>query len=326
LQAVNNTATAKHAFTITFILAGFGGLFLPVFSVAEARKSWLEGTMGSKLRTEGILSAQAPSLYGDFGLMNVHATMFVRLACWLLLAVGALPLAAQRDGKSLTKDFSKLSAKERSRIAEQETREAALDSGYQRVMHTADLAFQQERYEDALAAFQEARKLRPYNVYPKVKIQDLQALIKKKKEEAADQAAETPRTNPTPKPDPEPAPAAIPASPQIPEEHPAPAAEPADIAPAPQPSAEKPDTQRSLPAPVPPPHQPATIQDPKAAAPPPGERIYKEAGAVVTERTVPDDGRIVTYKKVVHPWGQTFYFREGRAIPSRVWEERFNGE
>ncbi len=56
----------------------------------------------------------------------------------------------------------------------------------------------------------------------------------------------------------------------------------------------------------------------------PGERVYKEAGAVVVERVVLDDNRLVTYKKVVHPWGHTFYFKEGRSIPDWQWAERFS--
>ena len=59
-------------------------------------------------------------------------------------------------------------------------------------MKQADAAFRAGRYEDALAAFHEARSIRPYNVYPKVKIQDLQALIKKQDEERVGQTPVVP--------------------------------------------------------------------------------------------------------------------------------------
>ena len=55
-----------------------------------------------------------------------------------------------------------------------------------------------------------------------------------------------------------------------------------------------------------------------------GERVYMEAGATVIERTVEDEGRNVVYKKVVHPWGQTFHFKDGLAISEREWKGRFN--
>ena len=119
--------------------------------------------------------------------MNALITAFVRWAGLLLIFGAAVPLLAQQDDKSLTDGFSKLSAKERTRIAEQENRDAEADTAYQRLMRQADLAFRQARYQDALGAFEEARARRPYNVYPKVKIQDLRALIRKKEEEAANQ-------------------------------------------------------------------------------------------------------------------------------------------
>lgn len=268
--------------------------------------------------------------------MNTIAASVVRWACLFLLASVAYAAKAQRDNESLTGDFGKLSAKERSRIAEREVAESAKDTLYQRVMHNADLAFQQGRYQDALAAFQQARKLRPYNVYPKVKIEDLQALIKKQEQEAAKQAAlaapppapapvATPDPASPPKADePAPAPAPTPAPPPPPNAPP----EKAAAMPAPPPPA----PTREQPGTIPPPAKPVPAKEPRhaapnkaaKAAPPPGERIYKEAGAVVTERTLPDGDHTVTYKRVAHPWGQTFYFKDGRAIPAREWNERFN--
>ena len=63
----------------------------------------------------------------------------------------------------------------------------------------------------------------------------------------------------------------------------------------------------------------------RAASPPLilGERVFMEANSVVTERVVEDDGRAVVYRKVVHTSGQVFHFKDGLAVPERVWNERF---
>ena len=124
--------------------------------------------------------------------MNFRPALLVRVVCLLLAPGWTVPCVAQGGDGSLTGDFKKLSPKERSKIAARETHEAAADSGYQDIMKQADAAFRAGRYEDALAAFHEARSIRPYNVYPKVKIQDLQALIKKQDEERVGQTPVVP--------------------------------------------------------------------------------------------------------------------------------------
>lgn len=306
-----------------------------------------DGTMAAKLRIRHAQYGTGTIFVLHRDAMNAFAAPLVRRACLLPLALAACTAMAQRGNESLTGDFGKLSAKERSRIAEREAQESAKDTIYQREMHNADLAFQQGRYEDALALFREARKLRPYNVYPKVKIEDLQALIKKKQEESAKQAQEAEPPAPSVSPQVPAAQQLAPAAPPV--ESPTPTAkpEPASTAP-PSPPAEVRETKaatapptvpmpakplREAPAPRPEPVQdvpparttpaPTKAPEPKLAAPP-GERIYKEAGAVVTERTLPDGDHTVTYKRVAHSWGQTFYFKDGLAIPAREWKERFN--
>lgn len=283
-------------------------------------------------------------LYQALAAMTSHLSGSFRLIALLIALWGVATCWAQGKDKSLTKDFAKLSAKERSRIATQETQEADRDTAYQRLMGTAEQAFREGRYEDALAMFEEARELRPYNVYPKVKIEDLQALIRKRD-------SETRPPEPIPEPIPEPLPETVlppaieeialqPTPPPVaeaaapPQEQPEtpPLAEvkaPDPVVEAPAAMVEeKPDTPRPVAAPSRPSREPAP---PAAAAPPElppapqlGERIYLEAGAVVTERTVEDEGKVVVYKRVAHSWGQTFYFREGLSIPDRRWEERFS--
>jgi len=89
-----------------------------------------------------------------------------------------------------------------------------------------------------------------------------------------------------------------------------------EVAPAPTPSPEP-----STPRPKAPAHK-APVPEEKPSTL--GERVYIEAGAVVTERTVDDEGKAVTYRKVVHSWGQTYYFKEGLAISQYQWDKRFS--
>lgn len=275
--------------------------------------------------------------------MNTCSAFLVRVVFIALASAWISPCAAQGKDGGLTSDFKKLSPKERSKIAAQETEQAAADSGYQHIMQQADVAFRAGRYEDALAAFEEARTIRPYNVYPKVKIQDLQALIKRRDQELAEQKAGSPAPVP-----PEVASPLPPASPEPPVTTTPPTStllEPPQAATAPPTADQLPKEAASTP-PLPeekipvtaPTTAPATIAPPTSSskarpAPTPaaeakpvtiGERIYMEAGATVIERTVEDEGRPVVYKKVVHAWGQTFHFKDGLAISEREWTDRFN--
>ena len=249
--------------------------------------------------------------------------------CAVLCTVGAM---AQPD--ALARDFEKLSAKERARIAKEEQASSLKDAPYQAVMAEAELLFQRSQYEASLAKFQEARVLRPYNVYPKVKIQDLQALIAERDAEQAVKKAEQPsepmppavqQQTPTQK-DPEQLP-----SPPTP--GPVPAAERLVIADPPKPATSPvlPGTVQPVLAPAvkaePSMHKTTPVQyTPKVEAPPKGmleqgERVFKEGRSVVVERTVPEDNRLVVYRKVSHPWGEVNCFRDGVAISDRQFDQ-----
>jgi hypothetical protein len=263
--------------------------------------------------------------------MNTGLIPLVRRALVVAAMALALPGLSQ-DGKGgLTKDFDKLSAKERTKIAARENQEAAVDTNYQSVMRAAESAFQDGDYEKALARFQEARKMRPYNVYPKVKIQDLQVLLKKQADEKAAQPAAVvdtavvrpepaaPVVAPAPRPVEAP-PVAVPPPPQT--------ATVVALAATEPPPASAPEAVKVSEPPPPPPAAPAparVVQVPEEAPVPKtlGERIFIEAGAVVTERTVMDEDRATVYRRVVHPSGQVFTFKDGLAIPERMWDERF---
>lgn len=255
----------------------------------------------------------------------------MRLAALLILLSLASGLAAQVDS-SLTDEFGKLSAKERARIAKKEQEESVNDTVFQDVMTQAEGLFQEQRYDEALERFKEARRLRPLNVYPKVKIQDLQALIAKR-EEAARKA----------KPE-----EAVPPELMPPMEGPrtmVEAIEQTKSAPMTIEKAEvieqvgiaEPEPSQTLKTPVREPASranPPTIREPRSeqVSPKPDpvdgmhERSFLEGRAVVLERRVVKEGKETIYRKVTHPWGQVVHFRDEQAISDREWKETFGGE
>ncbi len=244
--------------------------------------------------------------------------MFVRIrlsrtiAMTIFLMCLVAQVRAQGEKGSLTDQFPKMSAKERARIAAKEVSESAQDQDYQAVMKEAESAFQQGRFSEAMAGYEKARSLRPYNVYPKVKIEDLKALIKKQSDEG--QAAVEPLEEKPPPP-----PVDVPVS------------EPSPPVAAEQPSSVEAIQRTATPAtsgtPVDVPDQPAhtTSSVPPDLKKADGliERRYKEGNAYVIERTVTVDGRLVVYKRVFHSWGQVYYFEDGAAVDERVWNARF---
>lgn len=231
------------------------------------------------------------------------------------LSSAALALAVlshgQGDKGSLTDQFPNMSAKERSRIAAKENEEAQKDATYQEVMQRAERAFQEGRYEEAIKGYEEARAMRPYNVYPKVKIEDLRALLAR--QNAKQDTASTVEDHPV---DPDPG---VPVSTTV----------TATTGPAPEPiiAPHPAEEAKTVPA------APEPVQE--KSAPPIGNRTsvkpadgiieqrYREGHAFVIERAVTIDGRLVKYKRVYHPYGQTFYFEDGLAVDERVWKARF---
>lgn len=250
----------------------------------------------------------------------------------------------QRD-ESLARDFEKMSAKERAKVAKEEQEGAAKDVAYQAVMAEAEKLFQQQAYEASMEKFKEARNMRPYNVYPKVKIQDLEALIARR--DATKAAAE-----PTPvveEPIATPIPLPVKAVDPVGEEEPVKVEEPPVESSKPVakevPAAgrlvlgsperpvvervrEEPVQQRTSPPvrtvveekPVPRMERRVIPQEPGPVLEE-GERIYKEGRSVVLERRLAVEGRIVVFRKVSHPWGEVHHFRDGIAITDREFEE-----
>jgi hypothetical protein len=251
----------------------------------------------------------------------------------VLTGVGALtaPVAAAQD-HGLSGEFSRLSAKERSRLAREESEASVKDTAFQATMARAEVHFQARRYEDAMADYERARGLRPLNVYPPVKIDDLRVLIAKRDAAVAQARADSVRRSAHP-----PVPSTVP-TPELPvDERPvleqAPArsaeplvvdtAEPADPGPTP-PSPSVPPSTRPAPRPV----VRSSDQVPAPAVPvarEPGihEEQFKEGNAIVLQRTVTTASEVHIYRKVTHPWGHTFHFLDGLPVDERAWTDRF---
>ena len=228
------------------------------------------------------------------------------------LSVVALAMAAlahaQGEKGSLTEQFPNMSAKERSRIAAKENEEAQKDATYQEVMQRAERSFQEGRYEEAIKEYEAARAMRPYNVYPKVKIEDLRALLAR--QETRPDTAAMVEAHPV---DPEP---------QVPQN--VPVAQPVPTAPEPVLGPVVNAKPASLPEPViEDAHAPTATGTPVKPADGIIEQRYREGHAFVIERAVTVEGRLVKYKRVYHPYGQVFYFEDGLAVDERVWKARF---
>lgn len=283
---------------------------------ASGTSAWIPSYNALRyLRTPRAHTREAGSMWS----LRTHITTFV---LGLSLAV-ALPVAAQPD--ELTEEFGKLSAKERARIAKEEEENAVKDPVFQALMAAGEELFRKGEFEAAMGKYQEARALRPYNVYPKVKVQDLQVLIKQRAEEDKQKAQVVGSSPPPPHP-----PAAPEESVSPPVIVPAAAAEaPGTVEEPPPPPAVEVAAQ---PGPIPVRHErpvltPTEVFKREPVRPVPdtalpleeGERIYKEGRSIVVETTVVEEGRLVRYRKVSHPWGEEHYFREGNSIPSHAY-------
>jgi len=103
----------------------------------------------------------------------------VKIILFLLFLIPSL-LIAQSDSSnfSLTKEFSKLKSKKRIEVAKNESVESESDSVYQKLMLEGDSLFSSKNYILSLERYEQARKRRPLNVYPKIKISDVSPLVK----------------------------------------------------------------------------------------------------------------------------------------------------
>ncbi len=266
---------------------------------------------------------------------RLHPMFVTRWLLWslVLTGVGALtPSFAAAQERGLSDGFSRLSARERSRLAREESEASVKDTAFQATMARAEVHFQARRYEAAMADYERARGLRPLNVYPPVKIDDLRVLIAKRDaafaQAKADSAA---RSAPSPVPSMVPAPELALDERPVLEQAPARAlepemtvtAEPSDPEPVP-PAPSAPPPTRPVPGPVVrSAGQAPEPTEPVAREPGIQEEQFKEGNAVVLQRTVTTATEVHVYRKVTHPWGRTFHFLDGLPVDERVWTDRF---
>ncbi|MBK7946996.1 MAG: hypothetical protein IPJ85_17560 [Flavobacteriales bacterium] len=245
--------------------------------------------------------------------------MRVRLFTALLgLAISA-GLFAQTDS-SLTPEFAGLNAKERNRIAKKEQEDARNDIAFNAVMGEADALFQGQRFEEALAKYQEARKLRPLNVYPKVKIQDLQAHLSKQQEGQKQPEQPAPPAPPMVERVVEPAIVVQEDLPVPNESKGAVPPKPRDPTPANPESKQAHGTNRTHAVPI---ERGVSAGTEEHLTDGLEERSFIEGRAVVLEHRFVRQGVLTIYRKVTHPWGQVIHFRDGITISEREWMEAF---
>jgi hypothetical protein len=234
----------------------------------------------------------------------------------LTLLCGGPRAWAQDTTRSLTQDFPKLSAKERARIAAREAEESKQDQAYQELMRSGEKAFQEGHYEEAMHLFEQARTKRPYNVYPKVKIEDLKALMARQSAGPDEPASSDAQGGPM-KTAGEGSTGLLPTRTAglVPVE---PGAQQQTVTSL----AEQPAVERGGDVAHAVMHEATPTYSLKKAE---GviERRYKDGRAFVIERVVTVDGRTVVYKRVYHPFGQVFFFEDGLSVDERVWKARF---
>ena len=217
-----------------------------------------------------------------------------------LLCTAVLSAFAQRE--SLTDEFAYLTAKERSKIAKQERIDAIEDTIFLRFMQEGETLFRERSYEDALTKFKAARNRRPYNVNPKVKIEDLEALLLQREKQTTKQTVPT-ITRGTTSTDQK----AVLQTSALPSISSVTRTQPAGI------TAILPDEE------LPP-------SDPRSLGLNIEQRVFIQGTARVLERVVHLDNRDDIYRKVTHEWGAIYYFKGSNTITKRTWDKAFGYE
>ncbi len=220
--------------------------------------------------------------------------------------------------------FAGLSAKERIVIAEKEESEAKSDSDFQQMMQIGHELFKQRHYLKAIHQYEKAQEKRPYNVYPKVIIADIElsmkdtlAVLRQQEQlEMQKQDAQRPETL------------------QNPDNNPEPESEAERLKRVNQWEREE---RRKLEAE----REREKVKEPEviknqgdvvilsmddfqkelAEKYPSGitEEVTVDGNKTITRRVRVSGGKGDEYKRVEHGWGGVFYFKNGDAVTERVW-------
>ena len=229
--------------------------------------------------------------------------------------------------------WSKLTPKQKIKIAKKEQREARKDPEYLKLMEEGKMFFRQKEYDKALEKYNEAHNRRPNNVYPLVMMEDIEAA----------------RGLITGESRPETLPEAVPPQKEIVQ----PEIIPAEI-PAEKPDAgevnenkeemKKPEQENKGEIVDKTPEniekeisreqkqmteekQPPTVEKPEVPEPVKykNDGVYretlKEGNATVYQVTVVSKGVATVIRKVVHPWGAVYYFKDKSDITRQEYEK-----
>ena len=248
------------------------------------------------------------------------------------------------------KPFEELSHEERMQVAEKEALEAPSDEKFQSLMDKGYQHFIDKEYDAAIRYFEEAKEQRPYNVYPRVNIRDVElAMGKRKKDEMKqdEQQAYRPPVSAKPwggvvedkshedgKAEPIPAPKENEeVVDNTPKKEPITKPEPKETS--------KPEVKEEKKPKVVKEEQPKVIKketkpqfEPKeslsveeqrkqlAQEYPVGvtEEKFKEGNAQVIRRVVVRGENADDFRQVKQPWGATYYFKNGQSISERIWK------
>ncbi len=232
-------------------------------------------------------------------------------------------------------DWENLSARDRLRIGEQEKEEAKNDAQFQQLMHEGHQLFEGRHYLKAIHKYEAAQEERPYNVYPKVIITDIELSMKDtlavlrdaERAEEADKEKEDQKVK-REKPD--------------------------EVKEKPEPkitetkqetidrlsewerqerrnrerARERQEEQQAAPEPTltsgeVPQMSTEDYQEELGQTYPQGvtENVEKQGNKTITTRVVVKDKRGNAYRKVAHDWGGVFYFKNGEAVTERVWNQ-----
>ncbi len=251
-----------------------------------------------------------------------------RVNLTIFFFLGALTVAAQPD-------LSGFSAKERAEIARQEQFEAATDRNFLNLMDQAHDLFVRNEYLKSIRKYEEAGALRPMNVYPPVKIRDIELAMKdtlkilrqREKEEQSDTSQSS-----------------VAEKPQLPNRQ----KEMDEFEQKEQERRQKAEdweeSQRRQMA-----HQRALKKEQEEESMELSDQdgtdvpqtsieefqldLAKQYNSGVTQRTYQDGQRSITerivvkgdkgneYKRVEHPWGGKFFFKNGTPISEETWNQ-----
>lgn len=229
-------------------------------------------------------------------------------------------------------DFADLSTKERINLAEKEETESATDADFQQMMQAGHELFKGQHYLKAIHTYEKAQDRRPYNVYPKVIIADIELSMKdtlqtlRAAEKAQTQSQKMQPEQKSVKPDTKPVTQTIDETKEERleklnnweneerarrererAEEKEKDAKPTEVIM--EGDVEKLST--------------ADYQKELASKYPSGitENVSKEGNKLIITRVVVKDTIGNEYKKVVHDWGGVFYFKNGEAVTERVWTQ-----